>query len=170
MASGLVVVLGVLLLADAAARGSWDVVLVALGPVAAAVWVTWVATVRPCIRFDDDAVTVVNPLRTTRVPWPAVRAVRQRWQVLVDTVDGRTVTCRGGPALPRRRPGAGGPADAPAVRPLLDRFAERRRVAGSAGPDAPVETTWDRVPVVLGAVVGVLLVVSIVTATVTALA
>jgi len=167
------VVLGVLLLADAAVRGSWGVVLIALGPVAAAVWVSWVATVRPCIRFDDDAVTVVNPLRTVRVPWPAVRAVRQHWQVLVETVDGRTVTCRGGPALPRRRPGAPGPADAPALRPLLDRFVQRRRAAGPAGPDAPVapvETTWDRVPVVLGAVAGVLLVVSVVTASLTALA
>ena len=104
VASGLVAVLGLFLLGDAAFRGSWDVVLRAAGPIAVLVWALWVLTYRPCIVIDERAVTVVNPLRRTVVPWQAVADVRLRWQIVIETVAGRKVQCWGGPSLPRPKP------------------------------------------------------------------
>ncbi|QQD76944.1 PH domain-containing protein [Curtobacterium sp. YC1] len=161
MAAGLVAVLGVFLLGDAAVRGSWDVVLRAVGPVAVLVWGLWVLTYRPCIRLDDHAVTVVNPLRRTVVPWHAVADVRLRWQIVVETVGGRTVQCWGGPSLPRPKPARRGERavlrqpDEMVV--LLDRWSERRDDA--TGGD--VVRGWDRPAVLVGAGALALLAVSL---------
>ncbi|MDB6427617.1 PH domain-containing protein [Curtobacterium sp. 20TX0008] len=161
MASGLVVVLGVFLLADAAVRGSWDVVWVAVGPVAAIVWALWLLTVRPSVRLDDDALTVVNPMRTTRVPWAAVTDVRLRWQIVVQTADGRSVTCRGGPSIRGSRPVRRGqlsvPQEPEELRTIRQRWRARR---AAAAPDSDVRRGWDRPAVVTGAAVAVLLLVS----------
>ncbi len=145
MASGFVVLLGGFLLVDAAVRGSWDVALRTLGPTVAFAWVLWVLTARPHLRLDDEALTVVNPLRVARLPWGAVADVRQRWQVEVDTTDGRTVRCVGGPAL--RSAG---------VSVVVDRWSERRGVA--AGEPS---RGWDRPAVVAGVVALLLLVVAL---------
>lgn len=161
MAAGLVAVLGLFLLVDAAVRGSWIVVLDAVGPIAVLVWVLWVLTYRPCIRIDDTAVTVVNPLRRTVVPWHAVADVTLRWQIVIETVAGRRLQCWGGPSLPRPKPARRGERavlrqpDEMVV--LLDRWAERRDVA--TGGD--VVRGWDRPAVVVGAVALALLVVSL---------
>ncbi len=37
----------------------------------------------PAIVVDDDAVTIVNPLRTVRLPWHAVTAVRMGWVLTI---------------------------------------------------------------------------------------
>ncbi|UFU14936.1 PH domain-containing protein [Curtobacterium sp. C1] len=165
MASGLVALLGFFLLGDAAVRGSWDVVLTALGPLAVLVWALWVLTFRPSIRLDDDALTVVNPLRETRVPWGAVADVRLRWQIVVETTEGRKVSCWGGPSLPRPKPTRRGePRTLPQpveMSVLLDRWAERRE-AGAAG--GLVVRGWDRLALLVGAAAVVLLAVSLVSA------
>jgi hypothetical protein len=160
VASGLVALLGLFLLGDAAVRGSWDVVLTALGPIATLVWILWVLTYRPCIVLDDGALTVVNPLRRTRVPWGAVADVRLRWQIVVESEDGRRIQCWGGPSLPRPKPARRGE---PRVLPkpaeldvILDRWAQRRGTAGG-----PVERGWDRPALLAGVVVLVLLAVSL---------
>ena len=64
------------------------------------------------IVIDERAVTVVNPLRRTVVPWQAVADVRLRWQIVIETVAGRKVQCWGGPSLPRPKPARRAPADA----------------------------------------------------------
>lgn len=162
MASGLVVVLGVFLLADAAVRGSWDVVWVAVGPVAAIVWALWLLTVRPSVRLDDDALTVVNPMRTTRVPWAAVTDVRLRWQIVVQTADGRSVTCRGGPSIRGSRPVRRGQLSVPQEPEELRKIRQRWRARRAAGaPDSDVRRGWDRPAVETGAAVAVLLLVSV---------
>jgi len=161
VASGLVAVLGVFLLVDAAVRGSWDVLWSAAGPVAAVVWALWLLTVRPAVRLDDDAVTVVNPLRVTRVPWSVVTDVRLRWQIVIETTEGRTVTCWGGPSVRRPRPVRRGELSVPdepeELRAIRSRWRGRR--ARSTG-DAALHRGWDRAAVVSGAVVAALLVVS----------
>ncbi|QCR42833.1 hypothetical protein C1N91_04005 [Curtobacterium sp. SGAir0471] len=163
MASGLVAVLGLFLLVDAAARGSWDVVWSAVGPVVAVVWVLWLLTVRPVVRLDDDALTVVNPLRTTRIPWAAVADVRLRWQIVVQTAEGNTVTCRGGPSIRGSRPGRRGELSVPhepeELRTIRRRWHSRR---ASSPADIAVRREWDRPAVVAGAAAAVLLVVSVV--------
>jgi hypothetical protein len=145
VASGFVVLLGLFLLVDAAVRGSWDVVLRTLGPTVALAWVLWVLAARPHLRVDDEALTVVNPLRVTRLPWGAVSDVRQRWQIEVDSADGRTVRSLGGP----------GPRSA-GLSVVADRWQERRSVAGG-----PPTRGWDRPAVVAGIVALVLLVVAL---------
>ncbi|WP_161972662.1 PH domain-containing protein [Curtobacterium sp. HSID17257] len=161
MASGLVAVLGLFLLVDAAARSSWDVVWSAVGPVTALVWALWLLTVRPAVRLDDDALTVVNPLRTTRVPWAAVADVRLRWQIVVQTADGRSVTCRGGPSIRGSRPARRGELSVPHEPEELRAIRSRWRARRTALPeDREVHRTWDRLAVGTGAAVVVLLVVS----------
>ncbi len=162
MTSGLVAVLGLFLLVDAGVRGSWDVVLTAVGPLAVLLWVLWFLTWRPSIRLDDTAVTIINPLRVTRVPWGEVADVRLRWQIVVETSDGRKVPCWGGPSLPRPKPVRKGE---PRVLPqpdemtvLLDRWAERRDAGAAHGA---VHRGWDRQALLVGAIAGVLLVVSL---------
>lgn len=163
MASGLVAVLGGFLLVDAAARGSWDVLWSAVGPVAAVVWALWLLTARPAVRLDDDALTVVNPLRTTRVPWAAVADVRLRWQIVVQTEDGRSVTCRGGPSIRGSRPVRRGELSVPhepeELRTIRSRWRERRTVRPA---DRTVHRAWDRPAVGTGAAVVALLLVSVV--------
>ncbi len=167
MASGLVAVLGCFLLVDAVARGSWEVVWSAIGPVAAVVWALWLLTVRPVVRLDDDALTVVNPLRTTRIPWAAVADVRLRWQIVVQTVDGRAVTCRGGPSIRGSRPGRRGELSVPYEPEELRTIRHRWRSRRASNPgDTAVRRAWDRPAVVSGAVVAALLVVSAVAFTV----
>lgn len=145
MAFGFVVLLGAFLIVDAAVRGSWDIVFRTLGPTLALAWVLWVLTARPHLRVDDEALTVVNPLRVIRLPWGAIADVRQRWQVEVDTVNGRTARCLGGPG-PR----------SDGLSAIVDRWTERRA-------DAVGEPTrgWDRRAVVAGIVALVLLVVAL---------
>lgn len=140
--------------------------LTALGPLAVLLWGLWVLTYHPSIRLDAQALTVVNPLRVTRVPWGEVADVRLRWQIVVETTDGRTVPCWGGPSLPRPKPARRGePRTLPQpdeMRVLLDRWAARRD-AGAAG--GTVHRGWDRGALLVGAVVLVLLVVSLLSAT-----
>ncbi|SFF38442.1 PH domain-containing protein [Curtobacterium sp. YR515] len=150
------------MLGDAAVRGSWDVVLHAVGPLAALVWVLWVLTFRPHVRITDHAITVVNPLRSTTVPWGAVEDVRMRWQIVLDLADGRRLTCWGGPSLPRPKPTRRGeprvlrqPDEFVAVR---DRWSERH----GRTPDAPVVRGWDVPAVASGIAVFALCVVAIV--------
>lgn len=151
-----------LLLVDAGVRGSWDVVLTAVGPLAVLLWVLWVLTWRPSVQLDDEALVVVNPLRLTRVPWGEVADVRLRWQIVVETTEGRKVQCWGGPSLPRPKPVRRGEPrvlpQAPEMAVLLDRWAARRD-AGAAG--GPVLRGWDRPALLVGAGTVALLVISL---------
>ncbi|SNC71381.1 PH domain-containing protein [Kytococcus aerolatus] len=49
----------------------------------------WVLIWRPKVVLDPDALTVVNPVRTVRVPWQRVRRVGSRWSLEVETERGR---------------------------------------------------------------------------------
>ena len=161
MASGLVAVLGLFLLGDAAFRGSWDVVLRAAGPIAVLVWALWVLTYRPCIVIDERAVTVVNPLRRTVVPWQAVADVRLRWQIVIETVAGRKVQCWGGPSLPRPKPARRGERavlrQPDEMTVLLDRWSEHRD--GTGAGDAV--RGWDLPALAVGAAALALLAASL---------
>lgn len=136
--------------------------LTAIGPLAVLLWGLWVVTYRPHVALDEQAVTVVNPLRVTQVPWGDVADVRMRWQIVVETTEGRRVSCWGGPSLPRPKPARRGeprtlpqPAE---MSVLLDRWAARRE-AGAAG--GAVHRGWDRPALLVGFVTVLLLVVSL---------
>ncbi|PZF53124.1 hypothetical protein DEJ23_15035 [Curtobacterium sp. MCSS17_008] len=137
-------------------------VLAAVGPLAVLFWALWVLTHRPSIQLDDDALTVVNPLRVTRVPWGEVADVRLRWQIVVETSEGRKVQCWGGPSLPRPKPARRGEPrtlpQPPEMTVLLDRWASRHD-AGAAG--GAVHRGWDRPALLVGAGAVALLAVSL---------
>ncbi|ROP64659.1 PH domain-containing protein [Curtobacterium sp. ZW137] len=163
MSSGLVAFLGLALLVDAAVRGSWDVVLHAVGPIAVIVWGVWVLMVQPSVRVTADRLTVVNPLRVTVVPWGAVADVRLRYQIVVETTEPRKLTCWGGPTLPRPKPARRG------ERPVMPTSAELSVVLDAwalardrGAADGEVVRAWDRTAVVSGVVAVLLLVLALV--------
>lgn len=61
----------------------------------------WAFVVRPSVRLDRDGVTIINPLRTSYVSWPAIEQVRSRW-VLELTAEGTRHAAWGVPADPAR--------------------------------------------------------------------
>ncbi|MCJ1713212.1 PH domain-containing protein [Curtobacterium sp. VKM Ac-2922] len=163
MSSGLVVVLGLALLVDAAVRGSWDVVLQALGPIAVVVWGVWVLMVRPTVVVTPDQLTVTNPLRVVELPWGSVADVRMRYQIVIETTEPRRLTCWGGPTLPRPKPARRGERPVMPTSGELTVVLDAWAVARDRGVDnaAAVVRRWDRPALVAGAVALALLVVSL---------
>ncbi len=51
--------------------------------------VVWAVFWRPAVLVDDDAVTLRNPLRETRVPWSALEGVETRFALTLLTERGR---------------------------------------------------------------------------------
>ena len=70
---------GALVVADGAAEGRAVRLLQLLALAGVAALLGW----RPAVVVDDLAVTLVNPLRTVRVPWPAVEDVAMGWTLTV---------------------------------------------------------------------------------------
>ncbi|WDG16947.1 PH domain-containing protein [Microbacterium sp. Clip185] len=92
-----------------------------------------------------DGLRVQNFLRVTRIPFSAVADIRMRYQVVVETTEGRTITCYGGPVSARsgsRRAGAG---DRPAAGSAdAERLIEDWRAArASTAVPASVRRMWD---------------------------
>lgn len=130
--SGLVAVVGLFLVGDALVRGDVGVAARTAGVLALVLWVAWVVLLHPSIRIDAAALTVVNVLRRTVVPWGDVDHIGMRHQIVVETRSGHTVRCWGGPTLPRPEPARRGrPAVMPRARELdvlldaLDRHREQ---------------------------------------------
>lgn len=112
-----VIAAAALLLADAVYRGQWVVLFVSLPPLATIVWVVWILVYRPCIRYDDDAMEVVNVGRVTRMPWPLIVDLTMRFQVVALLADEKKVVSWGGPTMPRTKARRPGDPLAAAVRP-----------------------------------------------------
>ncbi|WOF24432.1 PH domain-containing protein [Microbacterium betulae] len=55
------------------------------------VWFVWVFLYAPHVTADRQGVRVRNPLRTTEIPWDAVREITLRWQVAFRLADGREI-------------------------------------------------------------------------------
>jgi hypothetical protein len=158
VAFGAVVVVCLVLLADAALRGRWDVVLAALPASGLVVWAGFVVFARPCLRITDSGLSIVNVLRTTDAPWGAVDDVTTRFQAVVLLKDGTRIRSWGAPTSAR----------APASPRADDRHRDSSgRVTGSAASrviddaltrhaDDPVigevRRTWHRRSILLGAV------------------
>ena len=48
----------------------------------------WVLIWRPRVELDPDGLTIVNPVRTVRIPWQRVRRVGSRWSLEVESETG----------------------------------------------------------------------------------
>lgn len=58
----------------------------------------WAMLWRPLVEVADGGVTVVNPLRTVHVPWPALVGVDTRWSLTLHTTGGAKVSAFAAPA------------------------------------------------------------------------
>ncbi len=142
-------VLAMLLAIDVVHRGhgrSAALSLVVLGLLSLGVYaLAW----RPELVIDEQAVTLVNPLRTVRVPWRAVSSVGGRWSLEIRTQGGTYAAWASGPRPRRRRRPLCYASDAPE---LPDESRVSRRVTARwedvvsrpvAGTAEPVGLHWD---------------------------
>lgn len=117
-----------------------------------AVWVIYTLLYAPFVAIDESAIVVANPLRVTRVPWAAVTGVRLRWQIVVDTADGRSITAFGGPSPGRpARVGRGAWSSVrdeaermPAAVREIDEITQAWDANAPGAVTAPITTTWNR--------------------------
>lgn len=139
----------VVLCADAALRGRWDLIW-RMGPwLFVGVQVIALSTCASFVRVEASQVTVQNVLRRHVIPWAQVTDVRLRGHVVLELVDGRRVPCYGAPSLAR-----------PALRtdgtdmhrgPVFAFVAALRRTwADDRGSsDTGVRTSWDVPPMIV---------------------
>ena len=106
--------------------------------------VGWAAFWYPHVEVSDGGVTVVNTLRTVRVPWPAIQDVEGRYGLRLTTAYGPvTAWAAGAPAGRQRARGQ----DSEAAQAVTARLDALRAAGHLDNPrlerDAPV-TTWHR--------------------------
>ncbi len=161
--------LGLFLLGDVFVRGGLVQGLLVAPWVLLAGWIIYTLLYVPVVRIDELGIDIVNPLRVTRAPWSAVADVQLRWQVTVQTIDGRTISAFGGPSPGRparlsrgARESERDEARTPVALRQVDEIREAwQDHAGDAG-DAAVTTTWNRAALIPLAVVAVSAVVALV--------
>jgi hypothetical protein len=147
-----------LLVGDAAVQGDWRLFGLAVAPAALVVWLGWQVLYRPEVRFDSRRVVIVNPGRTSEIPWRHVSEVQQRLQIVVELDDGRKVTAWGSPFPEKpglRRPVPGERRRSVPGAELLGAYDASRNPAPNGAPDSPVSRRWDVVLLLLGAVLAV---------------
>jgi len=107
--SGILVALFFFMLLDAAVRGEWSTVLVALPWMCAVLLICWGLLIRPRLIVTPIALTVVNVLRTHTLPWRDVTDLHVRYQLIVTLQDGKRIRAWGSPTVhPRHDHAVGG--------------------------------------------------------------
>lgn len=72
----------------AIAGGQWDWLLGCVGVIALVVGLL----IRPSVELRTDGVTMLNPLRTVHLNWPAIDLVESRWNLRITSVDDQAFT------------------------------------------------------------------------------
>jgi hypothetical protein len=90
-------VIAVILLADALVRSGCGMTALLAPWVLLALWAVYVTVFASVVVTDANGVTVQNLLRRTLLPWASIAAVDLRYQLGFTLVDGRRITCFGGP-------------------------------------------------------------------------
>lgn len=143
--------------------GDWRVFGFAIGPSMLLAWLLWIALYRPALHYDEARAVVVNIGRTHVLPWSRVTDVRQGIGLLFALDAGGTITAHGVPAP--RPPGNIASAIDRRTRPRYDLNHDAdllESVRRSATPSSdPVVSTWDVIPLLIGAVLVVALAVEI---------
>lgn len=141
--------------------GNWRVAVFTLGPSLLLAWALWLALYRPAVHYDDARAVVVNIGRRHVLPWGHVASVRQGIGLLFEMDAGKPIVAYGAPA-PRQPGNIAGAIDR-RTRPTVDTNREADlldgvRRAASPSPE-PVVSSWERIPLLIGAVLAVLVVV-----------
>jgi hypothetical protein len=145
----------ILLVGDAAVQGDWRLFGLAVAPGGLLVWLGWLILYRPEVRFDSRRVVVVNPGRTSEIPWRHVTEVSQRLQIVVELDNGRKVTAWGSPFPEKpglRRPVPGDRKRRVPGAELEGAFDASRGAIAGRDEDAPVVRRWDALPLLVGGV------------------
>jgi hypothetical protein len=110
-----------------------------------ALWGIYVGLFVSSVVSYADGLRVQNFLRITRIPFSAVADIRMRYQLVIETTEGRTVTCYGGPVSARSGSRRSRADDRPAAGSQdAERVIEDWRAArASTAVAAPVRRTWD---------------------------
>ncbi|MDQ1206524.1 PH domain-containing protein [Microbacterium sp. SORGH_AS_0862] len=66
-----------------------------------ALWGIYVGVFVSSVTSSADGLRVQNFLRVTRIPFSAIADIRMRYQLVIETMEGRTLTCYGGPVSAR---------------------------------------------------------------------
>lgn len=69
--------------------GHWEVTIRATPAVLLAAVLIFALFWMPRIELDPGELRVVNPFRSYRISWPAIRGIDSRWSLTLDTVRGR---------------------------------------------------------------------------------
>jgi hypothetical protein len=124
-------------------------------------WILWMVLYRPSVHYDSTRAVVVNIGRTHVLPWGHVTNVHQGIGMIFDLDAGKPVVAAGAPSP--RRPGIIAGAIDRRTRPSFDLHHEADlldSVRGAAAVSSdPVVSTWDAVPLLIGAVLAVAVVV-----------
>lgn len=99
----------VVLLGDALLRSGWGETALLAPWILLALWGVYALVFASAVTTDAEGIEVRNLLRVTRAGWGQVADIAMAYQVVVTLVDGRRVSCLGGPVRGRpRRPANGG--------------------------------------------------------------
>ena len=153
------------------ARSDWEPLGISVPWLLLVAWTVYIVLWLPRLILQPDGLTVVNGLRTHRIPFNVVEDVNVGHSVSI-SADGRKIVSWGAP-MPRGAMAAGRevfagskfqtitPGNdrlraAPAVDPARDRIVkalERARVAQKPGASGAVETRWHTLTVAFGVLV-----------------
>lgn len=92
------------LVGDAVLRGAVSFALGASPWILLAIWSAYMLLLRPCVVVQPAGLTIVNIVRTHRVPWARVTDLTSRFQLTVHIDNGRRITSWGAPSIGTDRP------------------------------------------------------------------
>lgn len=137
----LVAVIAVVALVAYATEAGPTAALTSVAPVALVVALGWAVLWRPRAVVDEDGVTLVNIVRTVRVPWQRFRSADTRWALSITTTQGRTYSSWAVPA------GSGfGSRLAPSGRMFGEHSPADRKLASAGTAEAAAVAIGERVP------------------------
>jgi hypothetical protein len=144
-------------------QGQWRLFGLLLPPALLLAWIFWLVLYRPAIHYDSAKAIVVNIARTHVLPWSHVTRVRQGIGMLFDLDAGKPVQASGAPA--RRPRGIIASGIDRRTRPTNDINHEAEILEGvrtAAVPSSePVVSTWNTIPLVIGAVLVIAVIIDV---------
>ncbi|NYE95091.1 hypothetical protein FHU41_001312 [Psychromicrobium silvestre] len=105
-------------------------------------WLFWF----PKVQFDDESVTLVNPVRTVTIPWPALKSIETRFALTLLTGDGKY----GAWAAPAPSASSRKDSETEVVKAVRERW--KRNLSADAGTteSATVRINWLQLAILLG--------------------
>jgi hypothetical protein len=144
-------------------QADWSLLWLLLAPSLLLTWLFWIVLYRPAVHYDQARALVVNIGRKHVLPWGHVMHLRQGIGLMFDLDSGKTVQAQGVSAP--RRPGIIAGAIDRRTRPTEDFHHQADILDGvrlsAPSSSEPVSSTWDVIPLLIGAVLVIVVVVEV---------